>query len=323
MTLALAPRGRQADRLFKFAATLAGLMILMILAGVAFFLTLQAIPGITASPGQASILDGVGFGRYVLPLVFGTLWAASIALLLALPLAVSLALFITQYAPTRIGKVIGYVVDLLAAIPSVVYGLWGITFLAGALAPIYAWLSEQMGWFWLFKTGAAGTGSALSVTGRTVLTAAIVLAVMILPIITAVCREVFAQVSRHDKEAALALGATRWEMIRLAVLPHGRSSIAAGAMLGLGRALGETMAVTMVLSATGVISFGLLSSSNPTTIPANIALGIKESSGLNVNVLIASGLVLFIITFIVNIAARKIASRSATSTTATTRGADK
>jgi phosphate transport system permease protein len=141
------------------------------------------------------------------------------------------------------------------------------------------------------------------------LVAGVVLAVMILPIITAVSREVFLQTPRLHEEAALALGATRWEMIRMAVLPFGRSGIISGAMLGLGRALGETMAVAIVLSVSGGITFNLISNGNPSTIAANIALQFPEASGLGVNVLIASGLVLFIITLAVNSIARYIINR--------------
>jgi phosphate transport system permease protein len=136
-----------------------------------------------------------------------------------------------------------------------------------------------------------------------------VLAIMILPIITAITREIFAQTPRLHQEAALALGATRWEMLRLAVFPYGRSGIVSAVMLGLGRALGETMAVAMVLSASGVVSLNLISSSNPSTIAANIALGFSEATGLRVNVLIATGLVLFVVTFFVNFAARAIVGR--------------
>jgi phosphate transport system permease protein len=141
------------------------------------------------------------------------------------------------------------------------------------------------------------------------LLAGVVLAVMILPIITAVSREVFLQTPRLHEEAALALGATRWEMIRMAVLPFGRSGIISGAMLGLGRALGETMAVAIVLSVSGGITFNLISNGNPSTIAANIALQFPEASGLGVNVLIASGLVLFLITLAVNSIARYIINR--------------
>jgi phosphate transport system permease protein len=184
----------------------------------------------------------------------------------------------------------------------VVFGLWGIMVLAPAVQPIYAWLTANMGWFPLFS----GEASA---TGRTIFTAAIVLAVMVVPIITAICREIFLQTPVLHEEAALALGATRWEMIRMAVFPFGRSGIVSAAMLGLGRALGETMAVALVLSATGVVTFQLFTSQNPSTIPANIALTFPEAYATNINVLIATGLILFIVTFAVNALARWIVSR--------------
>ena len=154
----------------------------------------------------------------------------------------------------------------------------------------------------------AGTATT---TGRTMLTTGLVLAVMILPIVSAISREVFLQVPSLHREAALALGATRWEMIRMAVLPYGRSGVVGGAMLGLGRALGETMAVAIVLSVSGGITFNLISSGNPSTIAANIALEFPESSGIDINTLIASGLALFVITFAVNMIARAIVNRRA------------
>ncbi|MDB5717980.1 MAG: phosphate transporter permease, partial [Sphingomonas bacterium] len=149
-------------------------------------------------------------------------------------------------------------------------------------------------------------GGPACATGRTILTAAIVLAIMALPIITAITREIFVQTPTLHQEAALALGATRWEVIRLAVLPYARSGIVSAVMLGLGRALGETMAVAMVLSASGVVTVNLVSNTNPSTIAANIALKFPDSTGLAVNALVASGLVLFVITFVVNFAARSI-----------------
>jgi phosphate transport system permease protein len=291
---------RLGDRVFAGLSTSAASLILVALAGVAIFLTIQGIPGITASPDE--VHSGKAFVPYVFPLVYGTLMAAVLALTLAVPVAIGVALYISHYAPRQLATVLGYLIDLLAAVPSVVYGLWGIGWLAGKLVPLYAWLNDRLGFVPFF----AGPPSP---TGRTIMTASIVLAVMILPIITAICREVFLQVPRLHQEAALALGATRWEMIRYAVLPYGRSGIVSASMLGLGRALGETMAVAMVLSAAGVVSLNLISSTNPSTIAANIALTFKEASGLSVNALIASGLVLFVITFAVNFAARWIVSR--------------
>ena len=292
------------DRVFSRTAVAAGLMILVTLAAVAIFLILRSIPAFGATSEDASILPaGENFWGYVWPLVFGTVWAAALALVIATPLSIGIALFISHYAPRRLASTLGYIVDLLAAVPSVVFGLWGILVLAPAVQPIYSWLVENAGWFPLF----AGPVSA---TGRTILTAAIVLAVMILPIMTAICREVFLQTPVLHEEAALALGATRWEMIRTAVLPFGRSGIISAGVLGLGRALGETMAVAMVLSATpGLVSFALLQSANPQTIAANIALSFPEAYGVNINVLIATGLILFVVTFAVNAFARWIVSR--------------
>jgi len=297
------PVRRVGDRLFSGTATGTGILILVVLAGVAAFLVIQSIPAITAD--AADLPGGQSIVAYVWPLLFGTLLAAVVALVVATPLAVGIALFITYYAPRRLAQGLGYVVDLLAAIPSIVFGFWGIAWFAPRLVPLYGWLAEHASWIPLF----AGPASP---TGRTMLTAGLVLAVMILPIVSAISREVFTQAPSLHREAALALGATRWEMIRMAVLPYGRSGVIGGAMLGLGRALGETLAVAIVLSVSpGVVSFNLISSSNPSTIAANIALNFPDSSGLGVNALIASGLALFVITFAVNFFARWIVSRRA------------
>jgi phosphate transport system permease protein len=288
------------DRVFANLALAAGVLILVVLAGVAAFLISEAVPAFLA---PASEIPGErGLVAYIAPLVFGTILSAGIALVVATPLAVGVALFITHYAPPRLAQTLGYLVDLLAAVPSIVYGLWGAAVLGPASVGLATWLNDWFGWLPFF----AGPVSA---TGRTMLVAGLVLAVMILPIITAVSREVFRQTPKLHEEAALALGATRWEMIRMAVLPFGRSGIVSGAMLGLGRALGETMAVAIVLSVSGGVTFNLISSGNPSTIAANIALQFPESSGVAVNVLITSGLVLFVITLLVNALARYIVNR--------------
>jgi phosphate transport system permease protein len=291
------------DRLFSGTATGTGILILVVLAGVAAFLVVQSIPAFTAHAGD--LPGGTSIVAYVWPLLFGTLLAAVVALVVATPLAVGIALFITYYAPRRLAQGLGYLVDLLAAIPSIVFGFWGIAWFAPRLVPLYDWLARHASWIPLFSGPA-------SPTGRTMLTAGLVLAVMILPIVSAISREVFTQAPSLHREAALALGATRWEMIRMAVLPYGRSGVIGGAMLGLGRALGETLAVAIVLSVSpGVVSFDLISSTNPSTIAANIALNFPDSSGLGVNALIASGLALFVITFAVNFFARAVVNRRA------------
>ncbi|MEZ5375779.1 MAG: phosphate ABC transporter permease subunit PstC [Acidimicrobiales bacterium] len=292
---------RLGDRVFGSLSRGAGVLILVTLAAVATFLVSEALPAFT---NDLTELEGDRtLGEYVVPLIFGTIWAAGLALLIATPMAVAVALFLSHYAPKKVAATLGYFVDLLAAIPSVVYGLWGIFVLAPLLGThVYPWLEDNAGFVPLFKGPAAASG-------RTMLTVALVLAVMILPIITAISREVFMQTPRLHEEASLALGATRWEMIQQAVIPYGRAGVISGAMLGLGRALGETMAVAIILSPTeGLISTNLVSVSNPNTIAANIALKFPESHGLEVNRLIASGLILFGITFIVNFSARRIAN---------------
>jgi phosphate ABC transporter, permease protein PstC len=293
-------RKGRGDAVFSGISTAAG--VLIVLAGVALFLITKAWPALSAM--SSDIPGGKSLLAYCAPLIYGTLLAAILVLLIATPVALGIALFISHYAPKRLAQGLGYLVDLLAAIPSVVYGLWGIVFLAAQLTPAYAWLADHLGFIPFFK----GPASA---TGRTILTVGIVLAVMILPIMTAICREIFLQTPKLYEEAALALGATRWEMIRMAVLPYGKSGIISAAMLALGRALGETMAVALVLSVGGGISLNLISTQNPATIAANIALQFPESSGVTINVLIFTGLVLFLITLAVNLTARWFIARRA------------
>ena len=292
---------------FRWTATAAGALILVVLAAVAVFLVLRAWPAMSA---RSSVLSekitwfphGETLLEFVGPLVFGTLLAAAIALLIAMPLSIGIALFISHYAPRRLANSLGYVIDLLAAIPSVIYGLWGVLWLVPRLSPAWFWLADNLGFIPLFAGPAANPP-------RAILSVGVVLAVMILPIITAVCREVFLQAPLLHEEAALALGATRWEMVRMAVLPFGRAGIISAAMLGLGRALGETMAVLMILSPGALYSFALLQVGQHQTIAANIALQFPEADPLGVSTLIATGLALFLITLAVNMAARAVVAR--------------
>ena len=305
MTTATAsPRAklRPADRIFSGSTLIAGSIILAALAAVAIFLVAQSIPALVVDPADLKGSPS-NFWAYAGPLAFGTVWAAVLALIMALPIAFGIALFISHYAPRRVAQGLGYIIDLLAAVPSVVFGLWGIKVLAPAVTPLYGWLVDNVGWFPLFNGDVSGTG-------RTILTVAIVLAVMIIPIITAVSREVFLQTPVLHEEAALALGATRWEMIQMAVIPFGRPGMISAAMLGLGRALGETMVVAMVLSPSpGLVSWVLTSSQNPSTIAGNIALNFPEAHGVDVNALIATGLLLFVITLVINSIARIVINR--------------
>ncbi|WP_225755126.1 phosphate ABC transporter permease subunit PstC [Actinotalea sp. Marseille-Q4924] len=303
-----APARDRAGRVFAGLSTGAGALILVVLAAVAGFLLYEAWPALTAGAEELTAIswipDDGSLLTYVGPLIFGTLVAAVLALLIAVPVAIGIALFISHYAPRRLSSALGYVVDLLAAIPSVVYGLWGGLVLAPLVQPVWQWLSQVLGFIPLFQ-GPAATPA------RVMMTVGVVLAVMILPIITAVSREVFLQTPRLHEEAALALGATRWEMVRMAVIPFGRSGVISASMLGLGRALGETMAVLMILSPGLTYSLALLLAGRQQTIAANIALQFPEASPLGVSALIATGLALFVITLAVNMLARWVVARRA------------
>jgi phosphate transport system permease protein len=283
----------------------AAIAVALILVGVLVFLAAKGGPAFGDGEGDLPA-HATNFLALALPLAFGSVWVAVVALLFAALPAIGVALAATIYAPSaRFGRFLGAVLDLLAAVPSVVFGLWGLKVLAPAMVPLFEWLHAKLGWLPFFSGDP-------SVTGRTVLTASVVVAVMILPIMAAMCRESFALTPPALIEAAYALGATRWEMVRSAVLPVARSGIVAGGMLGLGRALGETMAVAMVLSATpDLISFNVISSENPSTIAAFIASTFPESTGSRVNALIALGLVLFGISLLVSIAGRRIAKKGA------------
>ncbi|NMF02324.1 phosphate ABC transporter permease subunit PstC [Bifidobacterium boum] len=301
--------GKSADKIFKWIAFACGALILVVLAAVFLFLFFRAWPliGGDQNANRATIESFTGgkahnFWQYVGPLAFGTVLVAALALLIAFFVSVGIALFISQYAPKGLATALSTIVDLLAAIPSVIYGLWGGIVLVPAIYPFWNWVAKYLGWIPLFKGPAANPA-------RTVATVAVVLAVMILPIITSMARDVYLQTPRLQQEAALALGATKWEMIKLAVLPFGKSGVVSASMLGLGRALGETMAVLMILSPGLHYSFKILQASQNQTIAANIAAQYPEANSLGVSTLIATGLVLFLITFIVNFIARKITQK--------------
>lgn len=311
-----ARRQSVADKTFSGLSATAASLILVTLAAVAAFLLAEAWPALFG--GAADLADKVSWigterGETLLWIIgylsFGTVLISAIALAIAAPLSIGIALFISHYAPRKLAAGLGYLIDLLAAIPSVVYGLWGSIVLLPALKPIYGWLGEYLGWIPLFAPDPV-TGE-VSATGRVALSASIVLAIMIIPIITAVSREVFLQTPALHEEAALAMGATKWEMIKMAVLPFGRSGIIGATMLGLGRALGETMAVFMILSGGLTFSWGVLQSGKHNTIASYIASQFPEANASGVSALIAMGLALFVITLLVNMLARWIVSRRA------------
>jgi phosphate transport system permease protein len=303
-------KSRPADRVFFGLSFGSAVLIMVILAAVALFLIIQALPAIVANwqtnpdlhegPTQAFS----SFWAYVGPLIFGTLWVSAIALLIGAPIAIGIALFISHYAPRRLAGILGYLVDLLAAVPSIVFGLWGIIVIRPLLLPLTHWLNAHLGFIPIFSGEASSTGS-------TILAGSVVLAVMILPIISSISREIFLQTPRLHEEAALALGATRWEMIRMAVLPYARSGVVSATLLGLGRALGETMAIALIISPSIGVSFKILTEgSNSQTIAANLALNFPISDTLQREALIGTGLMLFVISLAVNFIARSIVARS-------------
>jgi phosphate transport system permease protein len=295
---------RPGDVIFTGLSVGSGLLIFVTLALVAIFLTVRSIPAIRDSRELGGGADAISLWSFAAPLVFGTVFAAVLALIMAVPVSIGIALFISHFAPRRLATPLGFMIDLLAAVPSVVFGLWGGVWLVPKMQPLYELLNTYLGWIPLF-------GGEPSSPMRNLATASIVLAVMILPIITAVSREVFLQTPRLQEEAALALGATRWETIRTVVLPFGRSGVVSASMLGLGRALGETMAVLMVLSPGSTFSLHILEVGKHNTIAANIASQSAEATPDVMARLIFTGLVLFIITFVINALARAIVSRSA------------
>jgi phosphate transport system permease protein len=272
------------------------------------FLVSQAIPAL--SKNEANFLtsrewsvggDNPRFG--ILEMLWTTTTASIIAMAIAVPIGVCVALFITEYAPQWLRRPAATLVDLLAAVPSIVYGLWGLIIFRPVVRPLEDWLSTRLGWLPLF----APTG----ITGGTIMFIGVVLAIMILPIVTAISREVFAQTPTTHKEGALALGATRWEMIRTAVLPFGKPGVISAAMLALGRALGETIAVTFIVSTLAAGSdwtWSMLSGGE--TFASRIANNAAEfDSPQKTGAFIAAGLVLFILTFVVNAIARVVIER--------------
>jgi phosphate transport system permease protein len=296
---------RPGDRIFLGLSRGSGIFLLVIMAAIAVFLTYRA--SLAISKDHANFLTTSEWTTNLQPpvfgiavLAFGTVVSSIIAMLIAVPVAVAIALFITHYAPRRLAGPVAYVIDLLAAVPSIVYGLWGALILVPHMTGLFGWLNDYFSWTGLFTWDEGAP--------RSMLTVGILLAIMILPIITNVSREVFRQVPQMHEEAALALGATRWEVIRMSVLPFGRSGVISASMLGLGRALGETMAVATVLSPDFIIHASLLNPGGG-TFAQNIASKFSEATQFGRDALIASGLVLFVITLLVNGAARVIIAR--------------
>jgi phosphate transport system permease protein len=301
---------RRGDAVFHGLARAAGTLVFAVLAAIVVFLVVKALPALHGD--RASFLTSQSWGDVsgthkfgIAALAFGTAVTSLLALVLAVPVAIGVALYICEYAPRRIATLLGYVTDLLASVPSVVYGLWGFEFLIHHTVGVQVFLARYFGWIPLF----AHPNSEVNVISKSIFNASLVLAIMILPIVAAISREVFRQVDPAEKEAALALGATRWEMIRTAVLPTSRAGVTSAAMLGLGRALGETIAVALIIGNITTINGHLLVPGG-NTIAANIANQFGEADSFGRSALIASGLVLFVLTLAVNLAARWMILRS-------------
>jgi phosphate transport system permease protein len=301
--------GRLGDRVFGGAAKGAGILVIGLVTLVGVFLLWQAVPALARNEANFFTsrewsVDGAHPRFGITELLWTTVVTSLIAMAIAVPVGVAVALFITQYAPRWLSRPAANLVDLLAAVPSIVYGLWGLRTLGPKYQPLQDFLNDKLGWLPMFtKTSVSGFGTILFI--------GIVLAIMILPIVTALSREVFAQTPVTHKEGALALGATRWEMIRMAVLPFGRPGVISASMLALGRALGETIAVTIIVStlANGTDwSWSLLNGGE--TFASRIANNAAEfDSPQKAGAFIAAGLVLFVLTFLVNAMARVVIER--------------
>jgi phosphate transport system permease protein len=298
---------RIGDQLFHSAAAGSGLFVVILIGLIAAFLITRAAPAL--ADNKANFLFSrdwsvdTGTLRFgIVDLLWVTVIISLVAMAIAVPIAIGIALFITHYAPRRLARPVAYVIDLLAAIPSIIYGIWGIIVLAPHLRPVQRVL-YHLGWFPLFKNENVDLG--------TIFNGGVVLAIMILPIITAISRDVFERTPPQNIEAAWALGATRWEMIRMAVLPYGRPGLISGSMLGLGRALGETIAVMLILSKPSPgapFTFSIFNGGE--TFASKIANSAAEfNDPKQTGAFIAAGLVLFVLTFAVNAAARSVVNR--------------
>lgn len=302
------PPGRTFDRAFRVVALVAGSLVLIILALIAVTMVVKAWPAFSdqgLSYLTSDVWDPQSSQFGTLAFAFGTVVVSAIAVVIAVPVSLGIALFTTEVAPKWLRTPITYVIDLLAAVPSVVYGLWGVLVFAPVLPGFYSDIHDVVAPI----PGLSTLFSGDPVSGRSFMTAGLILAIMITPIVTAVARETFTTVPQSLKDAAHAMGATRWEMIRAAVLPHSRSGVVAGVLIGLGRALGETIAVALVIGSSPQISAKLFSSGD--ALAAVIANQFNEAQGGTYRAaLIGMAVVLFVLTLIVGVVARGIVARA-------------
>ena len=303
------------DRLFRRGSGLSGLLVLAIMAAVGLFLAIQAAQALRTT--GASFLTTAEWqpdrGRFGIAAVLtGTISIALVAVAFSFPIASGTALFISEIAPPRVKKAFIAMVDLMAAVPSVVFGLWGLYFLQDQVIGLSRWLSIWLGWIPIFKvTGADPTNPLASESVYTASTfiAGIVVGLMVMPIQCSVMREVFSQAPAGEREGAFALGATRWGMVRAVVLPFGRGGMIGGTMLGLGRAMGETIAVLLIISPRFEITSHVLEAGS-NSVSSLIALLYSESSDFGLSALFAAGLALFCLTLAINFTASAFVARS-------------
>lgn len=294
-------QGARADRVFRRVALVAGAMVLVILLLIALTTTNQAWPAF--SEFGADYFLGTEWipseGLYgILPLVYGTVLVSLLAVLFAVPVSIGIALFITELAHRRVRGAITTVIDLLAAIPSVVFGLWAFYEVIPVFQPVFNDIADAV-------SGVPVLNSLFGQSsGFSFMSAALILALMITPIITSVTREVFLTVPVNDKSGALALGATRWEMIKGVVLPHSSGGLTGAVMLGLGRAMGETVAVALVIGASPQISANLFGKGE--TMPGQILRSLPEAGGVYRSALIGLAVCLFVLTVVINMSARRL-----------------
>ncbi|MEU8266468.1 phosphate ABC transporter permease subunit PstC [Sphaerisporangium sp. NPDC049002] len=302
----LEARLTDADRLYRaFVASGAGAtLVLITLIGV--FLLIGALPalrtaGLSFLTTQPWAPDGQPPKFGVAAMMFGTFVSAAVAMVITVPVAVCTSLFINEYAPRSLRRGLTSLVDLMAAIPSLIFAIWGLFLLVPLLQPIEDWAVAQFGgWMPLMEASA---------TGGSLFNAGLIIACMAIPITTSIIREVLAQAPRHECEGALALGGTRWGMITAVILPFGRSGIVGGSMLGLGRALGETLAATLILSIAFEIKPRILENGG-ITVASGIAIEFRDAQELGLSALMAAGLALFLVTFAINFLAALVANRS-------------
>lgn len=293
------PLSRLPDRAMQFGLSALAAAILILLAY--FFIRLIGQSQDVLSKFGLSFVFGNDWDvsrniYHGAPLVVGTLITSAIALVIGVPVAVATALYINELCPRRLRTPLAILVDLLAAVPSVVYGLWGVFVLIPKLLPAEKWFASTFSFIPFIGGG--------TVTGPNYFIAGLILAIMILPIVSAISREVIATVPSENKEAALALGATRWEMIRIAVLPYARPGITGGAMLGLGRAVGETIAVVLVIGNAPVIGQHLFNQGYSLAAVIANEFGEAANTPIHASALFGAGLVLFVLTLVINIIAR-------------------